>query len=181
MRALASFSAAVVLAIPAFAQAPVEKALKVGDVAPAFGPLTVLNPKAAGVESVSFAGKPSKPSKALLLSFFATWCPGCVNETPLLAQLQKTYGDRGLQVVSLTIEKEPAAQEKARKLLEQHGATYVAAFDADERVRRMFQGRKFSLPSLYLIDASGKIVAWHEGFEKSTESKLKPEIERLLK
>ena len=181
MRSLVSFSLAALLSIPVLAQDKGGEPVKVGGTAPAFGPLTVLNPKVAGTESVSFDGKLSGNTKALLVSFFATWCPGCVNEVPLLSSLQKTYGSKGLRIVSITFEKEPAAQASAMKLLEKNGATYTAAFDTDERVRRAFQGSKFSLPSLYLIDRSGKIVAWHEGFDESTGAKLKPELERLLK
>ena len=102
MRAISFLVLTLAVGLPAVAaDAP---SITVGSVAPTFESLQVLNPKTSGVTRFAFDGKPSGESKAVLLSFFATWCPGCVNEAPVLAELQRTYGSKGLKVVSLTIE-----------------------------------------------------------------------------
>jgi thiol-disulfide isomerase/thioredoxin len=179
LRAISFLVLTLAVGLPAVAaDAP---SITVGSVAPTFESLQVLNPKTSGVTRFAFDGKPSGESKAVLLSFFATWCPGCVNEAPVLAELQRTYGSKGLKVVSLTIEKDPSAHDRMRTLLDKVGATYTAAFDDNERVRRAFQGRKFSLPFLYLINGEGKIVAMHEGFDEGTGARMRTEVEKVLK
>ncbi|MGQ0586193.1 MAG: TlpA family protein disulfide reductase [Gammaproteobacteria bacterium] len=42
--------------------------------------------------------------KLLLLNFWATWCPPCVKEIPLLVEAQKQHGARGLQVVGIAMD-----------------------------------------------------------------------------
>ncbi|MBC7619130.1 MAG: TlpA family protein disulfide reductase [Candidatus Saccharibacteria bacterium] len=47
----------------------------------------------------SLAGKP------MLLNFWATWCPPCIEELPLLNSFYKTHKDRGWQVLGLAVDK----------------------------------------------------------------------------
>ena len=49
--------------------------------------------------------------KSLLLNFWATWCPPCVEEMPLLARFQHKHGVRGWQVVGLAVDREKLVQE----------------------------------------------------------------------
>lgn len=37
--------------------------------------------------------------KLVLINFWATWCPPCLKEIPLLVEAQARYGDRGLQIL----------------------------------------------------------------------------------
>src|SRR4051794_20662299 len=41
--------------------------------------------------------------KVVVLDFYATWCEPCRAETPHLVNLQKQYGDKGLQVIGLNV------------------------------------------------------------------------------
>src|SRR5579864_6194184 len=42
--------------------------------------------------------------KVVLISFWTTWCPGCVNEVPSLIQLQQEYGAQGFTVVAIAVD-----------------------------------------------------------------------------
>ena len=42
--------------------------------------------------------------KAVLLTFFATWCPPCRQEAPALVEVQKEYADQGFSVVAISMD-----------------------------------------------------------------------------
>jgi thiol-disulfide isomerase/thioredoxin len=153
----------------------------VGDVAPLFGPVPVLNAKEAGLAKLSFRGGARDGAKVWLISFFATWCPGCVNELPLLVELNKTYGSRGLRVATIGVDREPGAGARLRSLLAVNHAAHPVVLDPEQQIVQQYQGRSLSLPCLYLVGPDGKVALVHEGFDPQTAPRLKSAIEKLLK
>ena len=81
----------------------------VGDDVPVFT-LKAVNPDVAGAPYVSidhfFGAEAKTPKKAILLSFFATYCEPCKKELPYLASLQDAYSASGLQTMLVSIDKE---------------------------------------------------------------------------
>lgn len=66
-------------------------------------------PEGAQLDAKSLQGKP------LLLNFWATWCPPCVEELPLLNQFYLTHRASGWQVVGLAIDKKSAVDPFLKK------------------------------------------------------------------
>ena len=50
--------------------------------------------------------------KVVILNFWATWCPPCVEETPALNRLQKYVESRNALVLGVSVDEDPAAYEK---------------------------------------------------------------------
>ncbi len=75
-----------------------------GTPAAAFWALTLDSPDGVPMAMQGFAGKP------LLLNFWATWCPPCVEELPLLSQFQEAQRSRGWQVVGLAVDQPSAVR-----------------------------------------------------------------------
>ena len=56
----------------------------------------------------------------VLLNFWATWCPPCLEEVPALVELQQSLGSKGLQVVGVALDEADAVRGFARE----HGVDY---------------------------------------------------------
>ena len=65
---------------------------------------------------LEIAGKPGHltnlKGKVVVLNFWATWCPPCVEETPALNHLQKYIEDRNGVILGVAADEDPAAYEK---------------------------------------------------------------------
>ena len=48
--------------------------------------------------------------QVILLNFWATWCPPCLEEIPAFIELQETYAEQGLQILGVAVDDEPAVR-----------------------------------------------------------------------
>jgi cytochrome c biogenesis protein CcmG, thiol:disulfide interchange protein DsbE len=96
--------------------------------------------------------------KVVLLNFWATWCGPCREEIPSLIALQKQYQDR-LQIVGLLTDDDDQAM--LRKLMEAEGINYPVALATPEI--RIEYGGIPALPTLFVINAEGRVVQKHVG------------------
>jgi cytochrome c biogenesis protein CcmG, thiol:disulfide interchange protein DsbE len=91
--------------------------------------------------------------KVVWLNFFASWCPPCQQETPILRTLSNTYRDRGLEIVGISVQETTAADVKA--YAERYRLPYTIGFDGSGNVLREY--RVFALPTQFFIDTNGVI------------------------
>jgi peroxiredoxin len=151
-----------------------------GGAAPAFAALPVLNEKQATASRLGFEGRPGKGERVWILSFFATWCPGCVNEMPMLRKLNEDYRARGVRVVSVSVDKSPNAESQIKALVEKNQIKHPILVDADQQVLRLYQGGSTSLPYIFVIGPDGVVAKVHEGFDAATDGHLRETIDQLL-
>ncbi len=96
--------------------------------------------------------------KVVILDFWATWCPPCKREIPDFISLQTEYGSKGLQVVGIALD-EP---EKVVQFSHDQGMNYPVLLGTDEIAARY--GGISGIPTTYVLDKAGRIVARYEGF-----------------
>ena len=96
--------------------------------------------------------------KVVLLNFWATWCAPCLAEIPLFSRWQTTYGDRGLQVLGVSMDDDAQAAEAAYR---KYRLAYPVAMG--DAVLGELYGGVLGLPLSYIIDPSGRIVARYQG------------------
>lgn len=108
------------------------------------------------------------------LNFFATWCPPCQEETPVLRDAHAEYADDGLQLVAISVQ-ETTAQDVA-DYAERYSLPYTIGFDATSAVFDTYQG--FGLPTHVFIDADGVIA--HLRYGPVTRETAAEIIEPLL-
>ena len=53
--------------------------------------------------------------QVVLLNFWATWCPPCIEETPALVKMQNQMKDKGVVVLAVSIDADDAAYHKFLK------------------------------------------------------------------
>jgi peroxiredoxin len=87
------------------------------------------------------------------LSFFATWCPPCQEEVPVLRDAWEQYGPDGLRMVAVSVQETTPADVQA--WADTYDLRYPIGFDATSAVFHTYQG--FGLPTHVFIDAAGII------------------------
>ncbi len=112
--------------------------------------------------------------KVVLLNFWATWCGPCKVEIPWFVEFNKTYKDRGLAVVGVSLDDDGWKSVKPYLAEKKIDYTVVVGNDA---VSKSF-GDVDSLPTTFIIDQDGRIAFTHTGLvSKDTYEK---EIQSLL-
>lgn len=103
----------------------------------------------------------------VLLDFWASWCGPCLKAAPAIRKLARKYADKGLQVIGVSVDDDPAAWREA---LAKHGLDYcpqvlscesangeVLYFPEQADLADLY--RVTQIPCLILIDREGRIAA----------------------
>lgn len=97
--------------------------------------------------------------KVVLLNVWATWCAPCRAEMPTLDRLQKRFGDEGLEVVALSVDRKGA--EAARQFFDEIGVGLPVFIDQDGAALGALG--LYGLPATLLIGPDGRELARHAG------------------
>jgi len=115
--------------------------------------------------------------KVVLLDFWASWCDPCKASFPVMEDLQKRYGPKGLVIVAVNVDEKRADMED---FLKQNLVTFTVVRDAAQKL--VGQAGIATMPSSFLIDPEGHVRFAHAGFHGAeTRKKYEQEIESLLK
>ena len=116
---------------------------------------TVENAAGEEVDLYSFVGKP------IVLNFWASWCGPCKMELPDFQSAYEAYGEEvEFLLVNLT-DGMQETKETAAAFMESEGYTLPVYYDTKQEAAYGYQ--VYSIPTTYLIDASGEVVAKASG------------------
>jgi thiol-disulfide isomerase/thioredoxin len=119
-------------------------------------------PNGEAVRVADFRGKP------LLVNFWATWCPPCVEELPLLNAFQQAHKGQGWQVLGLAVD-QPTAVRGFMQKLPLNFPVGMAGFAGTE-LSRSLGNPTGALPYSVVFDAAGALV--HRKIGKVSEADL---------
>jgi cytochrome c biogenesis protein CcmG/thiol:disulfide interchange protein DsbE len=119
-----------------------ERIVLAGDSAPEF---TITTDTGKTVSLPNFGGK------LLVLNFWATWCPPCIQETPSLSNFAQQFADKGVVVLGLSVDKDMNAY---RAFLQKYRPAFLTA--RDFKVHEEYG--TYMYPETYIIDSKGKVV-----------------------
>jgi thiol-disulfide isomerase/thioredoxin len=113
--------------------------------------------------------------KVLLVTFFATWCPPCIQEIPTLIELQKSFESKEFSVVAFSVDEGDTAP--LVKIIDKFGINYPVLLE-DPVVTRSFGGVT-GIPVTFLVNRKGEIVKKYLGYVGYDP--LEEEIKNMLK
>lgn len=90
--------------------------------------------------------------KVVVLNFWATWCPPCIEETPSLVRMTARMKDKGVVVLAVSIDDDDAAYHK---FLKDYDVNMITVRDGERKASSLFG--TFGWPESYIIDRNGVI------------------------
>lgn len=106
------------------------------------------------VDSSAFKGK------TLLITFFATWCPPCMQEIPTLIELHQHFAKDNFSVIAMSVDQEGASV--VAKLVKKRSINYPVLM-ADESTAQNFGGI-VGIPTSFLVNKEGNVVKKYPGY-----------------
>lgn len=110
--------------------------------------------KGENIDMRALKGKP------VLVTFWATDCPGCIEEIPHLIKLHQQFSPQGLSIIAVAMDYDPPNQVLAMSAAKQ--LPYAVALDPTGGLAQSF-GNVQLTPTTFLIDKTGNIVLQKTG------------------
>jgi cytochrome c biogenesis protein CcmG/thiol:disulfide interchange protein DsbE len=111
--------------------------------------------------------------KVVVLNFWASWCPPCREEAPVLQEGWERYRDRGVVFVGIDAND---LSDEAREFVAEFGITYPNVHDGKGSTLGRFGVP--ALPETMFIDAEGRITGYVPG--QIDAARLEEEVEEAL-
>ena len=112
-------------------------------------------------------------NKVVVVQFFGSWCPNCMDETAFLSPLYKEYKDQGLEIIGLAYERSAdfdIAKRNVERLKKRFDVTYDLLLtgyinDRKEVVKSLPMLNNFeAFPTTIIIGKDGQVKKIHTGF-----------------
>jgi peroxiredoxin len=140
-------------------------------------------PSLAGRKASEFefqlAGKPTRLSdlrgKVVLLDFWASWCPPCLEEAESLNRLQQDISQRGGEVLAISEDEDPTAYQK---FIQDNRVNFPTYRDPTKKIKESYG--TVMIPEAYLIDRQGRIARKIVGAQDWQSPEIMSSINVLL-
>jgi len=120
-------------------------------------------------------GSADRGDKAVVLTFWASWCGPCRQELPALADFYERYKDQGLDVVGINIDKDVRA---AQAFLRQNPLPFPIVLDTDNSLMDSFDAQ--SVPTTFWVTRAGQIRQKTTGYNENKKDEVEAFVQELL-
>lgn len=130
---------------------------------------------------VDFSGRPVRISdyhgKIVIATFWASWCAPCMSEMGRLEDIQRQLGRSQLQIIGVNYRESAEAWQQFRSRFA--AVQLTLTYDPGGIVATRYQVD--AVPTMYMIDRSGRIARRHRGYTEATSVQdLVTELNALL-
>jgi len=91
--------------------------------------------------------------RVVLVNFWATWCPPCVDESPSLEKFGELMRNQGVEVLGISVDQDPAALQK---FIDQFHLTFTIGRDPNQELAHRYG--TFQYPETYILDREGRVA-----------------------
>jgi cytochrome c biogenesis protein CcmG/thiol:disulfide interchange protein DsbE len=88
--------------------------------------------------------------QVVVLNFWATWCPPCIEEMPSLVQMQQRMKAKGVTVLAVSVDVDEGSYQR---FVKDHNVNLLSVRDGDGKSNALYGTFKF--PETYIIDRNG--------------------------
>jgi len=113
----------------------------------------------------------------VLINFWATWCGPCKKEMLHLDRLSKTYKQKNLSILSISIDTQRSLSE-VKRFIRSKRYDFDVFIDPNQQIFKKLNGN--IMPTNLLIDKNGQVVWMHYGYMPGDEKIMEKEIVQLL-
>ena len=113
--------------------------------------------------------------KVVYVDFWASWCAPCRRSFPWMNTMHAKYASQGLQIIAVNVDKE---RKLADEFLAETPADFDLRFDPAGALAAVFGVQ--AMPSSFLLDSSGKVIASHFGFKLADTAAYEADIASAL-
>ena len=113
----------------------------------------------------------------VLINFCATWCGPCKKEMLHLDRLSKTYKQKNLSILSISIDTQRSLSE-VKRFIRSKRYDFDVFIDPNQQIFKKLNGN--IMPTNLLIDKNGQVVWMHYGYMPGDEKIMEKEIVQLL-
>ena len=117
--------------------------------------------------------------RVVLVDFWATWCSSCKEQLPHTIALQEKLGEKGLTVITVSLD-DPEQKDAVLRVLEDkqaRTANYLSQYGGSEKSMEVFAIEDGTLPHYKLYDRQGKLA---HTFASGTRNIEPDEIDRAI-
>tara|TARA_B100000780_G_scaffold213499_1_gene153035 strand:+ start:296 stop:799 length:504 start_codon:yes stop_codon:yes gene_type:complete len=121
--------------------------------------LSLIKKNISDFSMISISGKKISTQELLgkvyLINFWATDCPGCINEMPGLIDTYNNYKKQNFEVIAVAMFYDPP--NRVLSFVEKENLPFPVVLDIEKKIMNNFKGIKLT-PTSILIDHKGKII-----------------------
>ena len=90
----------------------------------------------------------------VLLNFWASWCPPCIEEMPSMQALYERLGGSGFEIVAVNLQEDPAT---VQSFVDKNGYEFPVLLDRSGSIAREYGVR--GIPTSYVVHSDGRLLA----------------------
>ncbi len=116
--------------------------------------------------------------KAVVLNFFITWYRDAADHLDMMEELQDTYSQAGMRLLSISLDEGTRGREQVTELVREQQIAHPVVLDPDLQIAQLYGVR--ALPAIFVIGRDGKIAYYNEGYTEGDELRLSHAIALAL-